>query len=80
MQQKTWIDLLGTNASNCEVVGTSIMRRHNDGSYWIIDVFEDHTKALRAMHHWKNEIAVANAPTVKIINPPMPEYELGGEG
>ena len=84
MRQKTWIDLLGTDASNCDVVGWSIIRRFGDGSYENLWNFGDQHKASQAMHHWKNGIAerniIASAPTIKFVNVPMPEYELGGEG
>lgn len=97
MHQKTWIELLGTDASNCVVIGGNIVQRINPSKdevrYKILREFATYRAAARAMHHWKNEIAEANAPTIKIMDPlenmeyewasrntPLPEYEIGGEG
>ena len=82
MHQKTWIDLLGTDATNCEVIGkTIVLYTHweeidvRSSKVWfkILWTFENHAEAIKAMHLWKNELAerndLANAPTLKIMDP-----------
>ena len=50
--QKTWVDLLGMDTSNCQVDGNRIIRRLNGDECRILWVFDNYTQAQAAFNAW----------------------------
>jgi hypothetical protein len=55
--QKTWENLLGPSAENCEVDGPYISRRIGPTNYQVLHKCDDHRQSLEVMRAWQDELA-----------------------
>lgn len=55
MSQKTWVELLGTDTTNCQVDGNCIIRRLGGDECRLLWQFDNATQAQAVFNAWKEQ-------------------------